>query len=292
MTAQQLFDFIAAYSVPIVLAMFVLFLLAEALAPLRVNRHSLTSRWFSNISLTVVLLLVYQLLSPVTAVVAALTSEYLGLGLFNGRELALPVVLLSSILILDLKQYLFHWLVHRFDWTWHLHKVHHSDLELDITTGFRFHPGEGLLNALADYLVIVAFGIPLEVIALRYLLIYLTNFFTHANLNIPPALDRALRRVLVTPRMHHLHHSMDRRAANSNYGVFLSTWDHIFGTYLAVHPDTADSGSEPEYVYGLREYREPAQLGLPGLIIMPFRSSAAGQDAAGAAGKGEGAAGG
>ena len=277
MTAEGVTEFIGEQFVVMAAGLFLFFAVAEMIAPLRKNRQPIAFRWFTNLTMTALVMLVYRLFSPLIVVASSLSIEYLGIGLFNNFDPGLLPTLLLGTAILDLKQYLFHRLVHYFDWLWRVHQVHHSDLELDLTTGFRFHPLEGLLNAGVDIVVIVIFGIPVEVLALRYLLIYFANFFTHANFHLPPALDHVLRRVIVTPAMHHLHHALDRRAMNSNFGVLFSFWDRIFGTYLERHPQAGARENDTAYVYGLGDYRDPQKLNLLLLMLMPFRR--AGSDA-------------
>ena len=210
------------------------------------------------------------LLGPLFATLSALLVSHLDVGLFNRVETGLPLAIVAGILLLDFKQYWFHRLMHYPDWLWRVHRVHHSDIEIDLTTGFRFHPFEAILSALADLLVIAVFGIAAEVVLLRYLLVCLVNFFTHGNIRLPRALDRILLWIIVTPSMHHLHHAIDKRAANSNFGVFFSFWDRLFGTYLDGIAQVGAGKQAAEYDYGLREYRESKRLNLWLLMFMPF----------------------
>ena len=275
MGAEQVMQFIGDYFFAIIVSMFVLFSVAEVLIPMNRLQAGLSFRWFTNLMLTLVILLVFKLLGPVFAILSSMLAEQLELGLFNQINPSLPLVLFSGILLLDFKQYWFHRLVHYFDALWLVHRVHHSDIEIDLTTGFRFHPIEAILSSLFDLLLIVIFGIAAEVLLLRYLLIYLFNFFTHGNILIPASIDRALKWVLVTPSMHHLHHAMDKRAANSNFGVLFSFWDRLFSTYMSELPRAAKGEGEPGLVYGIPEYREPSRLNLWLLTLMPFKTEAA-----------------
>jgi sterol desaturase/sphingolipid hydroxylase (fatty acid hydroxylase superfamily) len=266
-------QFLSSYSTAIIMSMFLLFAVAEILIPMNKLRAGLSFRWFTNLMMTACVLLIYKILGPAFAVVSAVLAERFEVGLFNQVESNLWLVLLFGILIFDFKQYWFHRLVHYFDALWLVHRVHHSDIEIDLTTGFRFHPIEAVLNLLIDLVLIGVFGIAAEVLLVRYLLIFLSNFFTHANICIPPGLDRALQWVFVTPSMHHLHHAMDKRAANSNFGVLLSFWDRIFGTYSNELPRAEAGGVQTANVYGLREFREPERLNLWRLMVMPFMST-------------------
>lgn len=266
---------LASYFLVIVVSMFVLFAVAEMLIPMDKNHGKLSFRWFANLMLMFFTLGLFRLLGPALAVLSALLAEHLGFGLFNRVDMSLPLVLLCGIVLMDFKQYWFHRLVHYFDALWRVHRVHHSDIEIDLTTGFRFHPIEAILSALADLVVIAVFGITAEVILLRYLLIFLVNFFTHGNIRIAARADRVLQWVLVTPSMHHLHHAMDKRAANSNFGVMFSLWDRLFGTYMSEHPRAVKGEGEPRLTYGIPEYREPGRLNIWLLTLMPFKSEAA-----------------
>lgn len=265
---------LTSYIIVIVVSMFVLFAVAEMLIPMNKNHGKPGFRWFANLVLIFLSVGLFRLPGPVFAILSALLAERLGFGLFNRVDLSLPLVLLSCIVLMDFKQYWFHRLVHYFDALWRVHRVHHSDIEIDLTTGFCFHPLEAILSALVDLVVIAVFGITAEVILLRYLLVFLVNFFTHANIRIPGKAGRISKWLLVTPSMHHLHHAMDRRAANSNFGVIFSLWDRLFGPYLSELPRAENGEGESRLVYGTREYREPGRLNVWLLKLMPFKSSA------------------
>ena len=268
-------QFIGQYVLAIIVTMFAVFAVAEMLVPLRRDRGPLGLRWFTNVTMTLFILLLFKLLGPVFAATSALLASHLELGLFNRIEIGLPLAIPLGILLLDFKQYWFHRLMHYPDWLWRVHRVHHSDLEIDLTTGFRFHPLEAILNALFDLLLIAVFGIAAEVVLLRYLLIFFANFFSHGNIRIPPGLNRMLLWLLVTPSMHHLHHAMDRHAANSNFGVLFSFWDRLFGTYIDQPPPTAAEQGGADYAYGIRQYRDAGRLNPWRLTLMPFESEAA-----------------
>ena len=275
---EQMMQILASYALMIVVVMFVLFAIAEVVIPMNKNHGRLGFRWFTNVMLMFFTLGIYKLLGPVFAILSALLADHLGLGLFNRVELSLPLVVLSGIVLIDFKQYWFHRLMHYFDALWRIHRVHHSDIEIDLTTGFRFHPVEAVLSVLFDLVLIAVFGIPAGVILLRYLLVFFFNFFSHGNIHIPAALDRVLKWALVTPSMHHLHHALNKRAANSNFGVFFSFWDRLFGTYMSEYPQTEKGEGEPGFAYGIREYREAGSLNLWLLTLMPFKAETTDQE--------------
>jgi sterol desaturase/sphingolipid hydroxylase (fatty acid hydroxylase superfamily) len=273
MTVDQLLELLAKYYFAIVVSMFAFFALAEMVFPRTRHHERLSFRWFTNLAMTVSIIFIFKLIGPVVGIISALLADYLEFGLLNQLNLSIFPALLAGIVVLDLKQYLFHRLMHYFDALWQIHQVHHSDVEIDLTTGFRFHPLEAILNALASIIVIMMFGIAAEVILLRQILTYFFNFFTHGNIYLPPVLERYLKWILVTPSMHHLHHAMDKRAANHNFGVFFSFWDRMFGSFMSKHPEAETE--EEAYQYGLRDYREPGKLNLGLLMLMPFKSEPA-----------------
>ena len=270
--------FISEYYLYIIIAMFLFFAAAEMIIPLSKSGGRVTFRWFTNLSMTLFIVLMFKLVDPVLAILTASSAQYFEFGLYNNLDLSLPLVLLLGIVTLDLKQYLFHRLVHYYDFLWCIHKVHHSDVEIDLTTGFRFHPLEAVLSALVNIIVIAVFGIAVEVLLLRYLLTFFANFFTHGNFYMPPTLDRYLKWILVTPSMHHLHHALDIRASNKNFGVLFSFWDRIFGTYMSEHPRSGHAIDGKGIKYGLQDYREPGKLNFILLMLMPFKRSQASQE--------------
>jgi sterol desaturase/sphingolipid hydroxylase (fatty acid hydroxylase superfamily) len=271
-------EFISEYYLFIIIAMFVFFAAAEMIIPLNKSSGRVAFRWFTNFSMTLFIVLIFKLGAPVVAILTASSAQYFEFGLYNNLDLSLPLVLLLGVTTLDLKQYLFHRLVHYFDFLWRIHQVHHSDVEIDLTTGFRFHPLEAILSALLNIIVIAVFGIAAEVLLLRYLLTFFANFLSHGNFYIAATLDRYLKWILVTPSMHHLHHALDIRASNHNFGVLFSFWDRIFGTYMSEHPESGQEIDVRGIDYGLRDYREPGKLNLALLMSMPFKKSQASQE--------------
>ena len=187
-------------------------------------------------------------------------------GLFN--QMALPAVLELGLclLLLDLAIYTQHLLFHRLAWLWRLHRVHHSDLDFDVTTAVRFHPVEILLSMLIKMLVVVALGAPPVAVLIFEVLLSLTALFNHGNISIPVKLDRILRWVLVTPDMHRVHHSAVVDETNSNYGFNLPWWDHLFNTYCA-----QPGKGHVDMTVGLDDYRDEQQLRLLPLLEQPFR---------------------
>ena len=188
-----------------------------------------------------------------------------GWGLLNQLDLPPPVAGVMAIVLLDLTIYLQHLLFHRIPFLWPLHGLHHTDLDIDVTTGARFHPLEIALSLLIKAGTIVLVGVPTWAFLLFEILLNGTSMFNHSNVRIPPGADRLLRLFLVTPDMHRVHHSVIIRERNSNFGFSLSWWDRLFGTYRA-QPEKGHDGM----VIGLANFRNPRDLPLQRLLVLPF----------------------
>ena len=205
-----------------------LLLLAELLMAARPHRRE---RWGANLGLGLIGAVIGMLLSAVFPVSAALWAEGAGVGLF--RWLALPkwIALPLAIVLLDLAVYWQHRWMHAVPWLWRLHRLHHRDPGVDVTTGVRFHPGEILVSGLYKAALVVALGVsPLSAVVFEIWLAA-ASLWEHANLRLPAPFDRRLRRFAVTPAMHLVHHGCDRIDTDSNYGFSTSLWDRLFGSY-------------------------------------------------------------
>ncbi|MCT8161435.1 sterol desaturase family protein [Pseudoruegeria sp. SHC-113] len=218
------------------LGLFCLLALAEALVPRLPRAQPRSARWRTNWGLVLIDTLSLRLIAlalPLLAVGAALDAQARGWGLFNGLAWPLWLEALLAILILDLAIWAQHLITHKVPLLWRLHRVHHADRDMDVTTAIRFHPVEIALSMLLKIGLVYLLGpSALAVIAFEVLLNG-TAMFNHANLRLSPRLDAALRLVIVTPDMHRVHHSAVRSEHDSNYGFSLSLWDRLFGTYIA-----------------------------------------------------------
>jgi sterol desaturase/sphingolipid hydroxylase (fatty acid hydroxylase superfamily) len=196
----------------------------------------------------------------------ALLGEARGWGLLN--TLALPdwLSLALAVLLLDLVIYLQHVMFHAVPALWRLHRMHHADLDLDVTTGARFHPIEILLSMGLKLAAVAALGAPALAVLVFEVLLNATAMFNHANLKIPVALDRVLRWVIVTPDMHRVHHSVVPRETNSNFGFNLPWWDRLLGTYRA-----QPAAGHEAMTIGLEAFRAPRDLRLDRMLVQPFR---------------------
>lgn len=243
----------------------------EAVAPRRQRELSRLLRWSNNLGLVVIDRVVLQLSFPVFAVGLALLGEARGWGLLNSVELPFAFALLVSLLVLDLAIYLQHVLFHAVPALWRLHRVHHADLEFDVTTGLRFHPVEILLSMGIKLAVVAALGAPAIAVLVFEVLLNATSMFNHSNVRIPLGLDRVLRWMVVTPDMHRVHHSIHPHETNSNFGFNLPWWDRLLGTYRA-QPREGHEGM----TIGIDQFRTPRDLWLDRMLLQPWRGPASG----------------
>ncbi|WP_431285713.1 sterol desaturase family protein [Humitalea sp. 24SJ18S-53] len=237
--------------------------LAELFWPWR-QPEAKARRWAANLGVLVVDSVLVRVLFPVAAVGAAIWAQGQGIGLLHAVPswLALPV----AVLALDLAIYFQHRVFHAVPLLWRLHRMHHADTEFDTTTGLRFHPVEIILSMLIKMAVVVALGAPALAVVVFEVLLNASSLFNHGNLRLPVAVDAALRRVLVTPDMHRVHHSVLRAETDSNFASCLAWWDRIFGTYRA----EAVAGRDGITI-GLPQFRNPAEQRLDRLLTQPFR---------------------
>ncbi|RPI90454.1 MAG: sterol desaturase family protein [Planctomycetaceae bacterium] len=251
------------------LAVFLGIAVWEANRPRRKLLVRKVTRWANNLGLVVLNTVSTRLLLPITAVgMAALASER-GWGLFQFLRWPEWFEVLLTVLILDLAIYAQHVLFHAVPILWRVHLVHHADLDFDVTTGLRFHTLEMLLSALFKLGLTAALGPSVLAIVLFEVLLNATAIFNHSNVKLPVTVDRWLRCIVVTPDMHRVHHSTDRRETGSNFGFNMPWWDFLFGTYL---PQPALGHAAMQIgVEGLRD--EQLVDRLPGMLALPFRAN-------------------
>ncbi len=239
---------------------------AEILTPRRRLTVSKWRRWTSNLGVVFLNSALVRVLLPVTAAGFAALAASRGWGVFNNFAVPAWFAVLGSVVILDFAIYLQHVMFHAVPILWRLHRMHHADLDFDVTTGARFHPIEIILSMLIKFAVIAVIGAPAAAVIVFEILLNATAMFNHGNLRLPAALDRVLRLFVVTPDMHRVHHSIEDHETNSNFGFNLPWWDRLFGTYK----NQPDAGHEAMTI-GIRDYREPKlATDLPGMLILPF----------------------
>ncbi|MCV2871349.1 sterol desaturase family protein [Defluviimonas sp. WL0050] len=243
----------------------------EVGAPRRRRDIPRVIRWTNNLALVVLDTAILRLTFPILAVGLAAMAEERGWGLFNNIDAPLWVAIVVSMLLLDLAIYLQHVMFHAVPGLWRLHRMHHADLDFDTTTGLRFHPVEILISMGIKLVVVAALGPPAVAVLLFEVILNATALFNHANIDFPRRVDRMLRCIVVTPDMHRVHHSVDPRETNSNFGFNLPWWDRLFGTYLA-QPAKGHKGME----IGIEQFRTRRDLWLDRMLIQPLLGAASG----------------
>jgi sterol desaturase/sphingolipid hydroxylase (fatty acid hydroxylase superfamily) len=238
----------------------------EIVAPRRPLSAGRLRRWPGNIGIVVVDALLVRLLIPTAVLGAALYAAGHGIGLFHHLNLRLSIAATLGFLILDLAIYGQHVVFHHVPWLWRLHRMHHADLDIDVSTGLRFHPIEILISVVIKIAVVMAFGIPPVAVILFEVVLNATSQFNHSNVRMPSGLDRILRLIVVTPDMHRVHHSVDRAETDSNFGFNLPWWDRLFRTY---RPEPAQG--HDAMTIGLPAFRDSKELRLDRMLTQPFR---------------------
>jgi len=241
----------------------------EALAPRRRRALGRWTRWPSNLAITALNAALIRLAVPVTATGFALLCEQRGWGLLNALDLPRWLAIALGVLALDLVIYLQHVLFHAMPALWRLHRMHHADLDIDVTTGGRFHPVEIVASLAIKLAAIAALGAPMEAVLAFEILLNATSMFNHGNIRLPSGLDRVLRWIVVTPDMHRVHHSIVPRETNSNFGFNMPWWDRLFGTYRA----QPEAGHEAITI-GISQFRSPREQWLDRMLTQPFREHA------------------
>lgn len=265
-------DFFSNHEAALRLGSFLLVLVAMIAWEYRAPRRPLSlpraKRWPGNLGLVATNTLLMKLLLPLATTGVALYASAGGWGLFNQTAWHPLLEIVLAVILLDMVIYWQHVIFHRLPPLWRLHRVHHADTDYDVTTGSRFHPIEILLSMLIKFLFIVLLGPSLAAVVLFEILLNATAMFNHANVALPTRLDRLLRYFLVTPDMHRVHHSIDKREQNRNFGFNLPWWDYLFGSYQA-QPQAGHQGM----VIGLTGLRDRRQCQtLIGMWGIPFMS--------------------
>jgi sterol desaturase/sphingolipid hydroxylase (fatty acid hydroxylase superfamily) len=237
----------------------------EILAPRRRQAIGRLERWPGNLGVVAIDTLLVRLIFPTAAVGVALVAQVGGWGLLPALNVPPWLAVIIAVVVLDLAIYLQHVLFHAVPALWRLHRMHHADLEIDVTTGARFHPIEILLSMAIKLGVVAALGAPAVAVLIFEVLLNATSMFNHGNVRLPQALDRVLRWLVVTPDMHRLHHSILSHETNSNFGFNLPWWDRVFGTYRA-QPQAGHEGM----TIGIEQFRDPRELRLDRMLLQPF----------------------
>ena len=262
--------FIRANEVPIRLGFFFGIFAVMALWELAAPRRRLSQpkgvRWANNIGLVFFNSFLVRLVFPLAAVGMAVFAREQGWGVLNYFAVPHWLAVLAAVIVLDFFIWLQHVMVHAVPALWRLHRMHHADLDFDVTTGARFHPLEILLSMLIKFAVIAVLGPPVLAVIVFEVLLNATSMFNHSNVRIPAGVDRVLRLFVVTPDMHRVHHSVEDDETNSNFGFNLPWWDRLFGTYRA-QPRAGHEGM----TIGIRTFRDGKWCSwITGMLAMPF----------------------
>ena len=239
----------------------------EVLAPRREQAVGRARRWPNNLGVVAVDAIVVRLIFPAAAVGMGILAEERGWGLLNNVALPFWLKVVAAVIVLDLVIYLQHVLFHAVPVLWRLHRMHHADLDFDVTTGVRFHPVEIVISMVIKLAAVAALGAPAVGVLAFEVLLNATSMFSHGNVRLPRAIDRVLRWIVVTPEMHRVHHSIERRETDSNFGFNLPWWDRLFGTYRA----EPEAGHE-RMTIGIPQFRDPRELRLDRMLLQPLRN--------------------
>lgn len=251
------------------LGVFVCMALWEWLRPRRPQAVGRTTRWPNNLGIVVINTVLVRLVFPVSAVAWASVVSQNGFGLLHWIAMPGWLAVVVAFVALDLAIYLQHLLFHSLPILWRLHRMHHADTEFDVTNGLRFHPLEILLSMVIKFAAIALLGAPALAVLMFEVVLNVTSIFNHANVRLPLTLDRLLRKCVVTPDMHRVHHSVLPRETHSNFGFNLPWWDRVVQTYRA-QPDMGHTGM----VLGLPIFRDARWLRLDRMLAQPWSGNA------------------
>jgi sterol desaturase/sphingolipid hydroxylase (fatty acid hydroxylase superfamily) len=262
--------FLLSYELPVRIGFFfgVFAIMAgwELLAPRRSLQADKAVRWTNNLALMLLNSLLIRAIPPVAAIAVAEFAAQRGIGLFNFLPVPYALSVLLAVLALDLAIYLQHRIFHGVPLLWRLHRMHHADLDVDVTTGTRFHPIEIVLSMVLKFAVILVVGAPALAVLVFEVLLNATSMFNHGNVRMPAPMDRVLRWMVITPDMHRVHHSVRSGETNSNFGFNLPWWDRLLGTYRAQPHDGHD-----RMLLGIKQFRSSRELWIDRLLLQPFR---------------------
>lgn len=261
-------DFYLAVRLGCFAAILALMLSLEFVWPRRVQTVARRSRWPANLGMIVIDTVAVRLVLSLAAILVAVSVEGQGWGVLN--QLAMPdwVAVVLAIILLDLAIYAQHVGFHAVPWLWRIHRMHHSDPEIDVTTALRFHPVEIILSLAIKTVAIAVIGAPPLAVLIFEIVLNATAMFNHSNVALPLWLDRRLRWMVVTPDMHRVHHSVIGRETNSNYGFNLPWWDRLFGTYRA-----QPAAGQLDMTIGLNEFRSEHDQRIDQLLVQPLRGN-------------------
>ena len=255
----------AVLRLTIFIIVFLALAILEMIFPRRKLMMSKNRRWFTNIGMGVFNTVLIRVTIPLAGVGAALFAQDRNWGLLNLIGALDWVSIVIFLLLFDLVIYFQHRVFHFISPLWRLHRMHHTDVDYDVTTGNRFHPASILISTLIKLGLIFLMGpLPVAIVAAEVLL-NITSMFNHSNIRISPRLDALLRYLIVTPDMHRVHHSVEHKEHNKNFGFNFPWWDRLFGTYLA-QPESSHETME----IGIHGFQDNKSASFIRLLIQPF----------------------
>jgi len=266
MQEAQIIEYELTIRLTFFMGIFTIMSILEYLIPKRKLILPKINRWTNNIALVFLNSFLLRIIFPTAAIGIAITAEQNTIGLFNLWKTSSFVSILSCVILLDLIIYTQHRLFHSIGFFWMFHKVHHSDMDYDLTTGFRFHPIEIGLSMCIKITFIFILGVPVAAVILFEVLLSTLAIFNHSNIHISKKIDTILRYFIVTPDMHRIHHSIESNELNSNYGFNLSVWDRLFKSY------TKDSRyKDTKIIIGLKDFQDKSKtVSILSILKLPF----------------------
>ena len=266
----------AAIRLSVFAGLFFIFAALEYFVPRRQVRPVKTRRWITNWTIVAIDSVVVRLVFKTAAVGGALWAAEAGIGLFNNIAAPYWLAFVVSFVVLDFAVWLSHVASHKIPVFWRVHRMHHSDIDFDVTTAIRFHPIEIVLSMVWKYAIVLALGAPAAAVLVFEIVLNGGALFNHSNSRLPLWLDKVLRILIVTPDMHRVHHSAIGAETDSNYGFNLSVWDRMFGTYVD-QPSLGHDGM----TIGLSEWQDERPADLVWTLSVPFISGKPADKAAG-----------
>jgi sterol desaturase/sphingolipid hydroxylase (fatty acid hydroxylase superfamily) len=249
----------------IFIGLFFVLAMTELFVPRRELEHVKAKRWLTNWIIVIIDSFVLRLIFTGAAVGIALWAETNDYGLFNVLNIPTAVAVVISFIVLDFAVWFSHWASHKVPLLWAIHRMHHSDVDIDVSTAIRFHPIEIVLSMVWKMLIVVILGAPAIAVLVFEIVLNGTAMFNHSNIKLPLGVDRILRLFLVTPDMHRVHHSIIHNETDSNYGFNLAIWDRLFGTYI----DQPEAGHKAMKI-GISEWQDKRPTQLFWSLKVPF----------------------
>lgn len=247
------------------IGLFAVLAIMEYLAPRRELEHVKAKRWFTNWVIVAIDSFVLRLLFTGAAVGVALWAQANGYGLFNVVEIPTVIAVIISFIVLDFAIWFAHLASHKVPVLWTVHRMHHADVDIDVSTAIRFHPIEIVLSMIWKMIIVTALGAPAVAVLIFEIVLNGAAMFNHSNIKLPLGVDRVLRMLIVTPDMHRVHHSIVHQETDSNYGFNLAIWDRLFGTYI----DQPEAGHDGMKI-GLSEWQDERPTQLLWSLKVPF----------------------